>query len=69
MASPLQVSNPSLDRRVRDAHAMFQRVLVCWASDVLELRRRNDLVPRWESSPADVDRQDDWGDEPMKRAA
>ena len=69
MATPLHVSVPSLERRVRDAQSMFQRVLVSWASDVLELRRRELLVPRWESSPADADRQDEWGDEPMKRAA
>jgi hypothetical protein len=69
MATPLHVSDPSLERRVREAQSMFQRVLVCWASDVLELRRRNDLVPRWASSPTDADRQEDRGDEPMKRAA
>ncbi|MFM2165364.1 MAG: hypothetical protein RL325_1801 [Planctomycetota bacterium] len=69
MASPLHVSDLSLERRVNDARSMFQRVLVSWAGDVLELRRRNDLVPRWESSPTESDRQDDWGDEPMKHAA
>jgi hypothetical protein len=69
MASPLHVSDLSLERRVNDARSMFQRVLVSWAGDVLELRRRNDLVPRWESSRTESDRQDDWGDEPMKHAA
>jgi len=48
---------------------MFQRVLVNWASDVLELRRRDLLVPRWESTPALTEDQADLPDEPMKHAA
>jgi len=69
MATPLQFSTPALERRVSAAQNMFQRVLVNWAGDVLELRRREWLVPRWEPAPMSVDRQDDWGDEPMKHAA
>lgn len=29
------------------AKAMFDRVLVCWASDLLELRRRGLATPGW----------------------
>jgi hypothetical protein len=36
-----------VDARVEQAHRMFNRVLVSWASDILELRRRNLLVPDW----------------------
>ena len=32
-------------------------------------RRRDLLVPRWESSPTSAPCQDDWTDEPMKRVA
>ena len=35
------------DARVEQAHCMFNRVLVSWASDMLELRRRDLLVPDW----------------------
>jgi hypothetical protein len=59
----------ALDRTVRRAQSMFHRVLVTWAGDVLELRRRDLLVPRWESSPTSAPCQDDWTDEPMKRVA
>ena len=42
-------SAPSVDR----AHRMFNRVLVSWAGDVLELRRRNLLNPVWsQADPA-----------------
>lgn len=34
---------------VQTAHRMFARVLMNWASDVLELRRRTELVPNWKS--------------------
>jgi hypothetical protein len=53
----------------RQANTMFQRILVTWAGDVLELRRRNLLVPRWESAPAVTEDQADLPDEPMKHAA
>ena len=59
----------ALDRTVRRAQSMFHRVLVTWAGDVLELRRRDLLVPRWESSPTSAPCQDDWTEEPMKRVA
>lgn len=34
-------------REVERAQSLFNRVLVCWAADVLELRRRGALVPSW----------------------
>lgn len=67
--SNLDFQAATLDRTVRRARSMFQRVLVTWAGDVLELRRRDLLVPRWESSPISAPCQDDWTDEPMKRVA
>ncbi len=35
------------DAPVEGAQRMFSRVLVSWAADVLELRRRDLLLPRW----------------------
>ncbi len=67
--SSLDFQAAALDHTVRRAQSMFQRVLVTWAGDVLELRRRDLLVPRWESSPTSAPCQDDWTDEPMKRVA
>lgn len=67
--SSLDFQSAALDRAVRGAQSMFQRVLVNWAGDVLELRRRDLLVPRWESSPTSAPCQDDWVEEPMKRVA
>lgn len=70
------LGTPSLqqmNRQVAHAQAMFQRVLMNWAGDVLELRRRSLLVPQWESAPSlfvDVaDSQADLPDQPMNRAA
>lgn len=69
MDSSLDFKQAALNRQVIQANAMFHRVLVSWASDVLELRRRNLLVPRWESTPALTEDQADLPDEPMKHAA
>jgi len=69
MATSLDFKQAAMTRQVRSAQDMFQRVLVSWASDVLELRRRDLLVPRWESAPTiDLCQEDDDG-EPMKTAA
>jgi len=66
-------SKQQMARQVLDAQSMFQRVLVSWAGDVLELRRRRLLVPRWESTPSlggiYAECQEDLPDEPMKHAA
>jgi hypothetical protein len=67
--STLDFQRAVLERNVRCAQSMFQRVLMSWASDVLELRRRDLLVPRWESAPTASDCQDGLDDEPMKRVA
>ncbi|MEY4116965.1 MAG: hypothetical protein RLZZ116_293 [Planctomycetota bacterium] len=69
MDSSLDFKQAALTRQVLQANTMFQRVLVTWAGDVLELRRRNLLVPRWESTPALTEDQADLPDEPMKHAA
>lgn len=69
MDSSLDYKQASMVRQVSQANAMFQRVLVTWAGDVLELRRRDLLVPRWESAPALTEDQADLLDEPMKHAA
>ena len=42
---------------VNAAHRKFSRVLLSWASDVLELRRRAELIPKWKSNAA---ASDDW---------
>ena len=69
MDSSLDFKQAALTRQVLQANTMFQCVLVNWASDVLELRRRDLLVPRWESTPALTEDQADLPDEPMKHAA
>ena len=69
MDSSLDFKQAVMARQVVQANAMFQRILVTWAGDVLELRRRNLLVPRWESAPAITEDQADLPDEPMKHAA
>lgn len=69
MARSLDFQQAAMARQVLAAQGMFQRVLLSWASDVLELRRRDLLVPRWESTPTnDLCQEDDDG-EPMKHAA
>ena len=37
-----------MNAQVLQAERQFNRVLAAWAGDVLELRRRNLLDPRWE---------------------
>lgn len=37
-----------MNARVDQAQHQFNRVLTAWAGDLLELRRRNLLEPRWE---------------------
>jgi len=69
MDSSLDIKQAVMARHVVHANAMFQRILVTWAGDVLELRRRDLLVPRWESAPTHAEDQADMPDEPMKHAA
>ena len=47
----LELSASSMKAHVHDAQRAFQRVLVSWAGDMLELRRTGRLQPRWESTP------------------
>ncbi len=69
MEHSMEARRASMQRQVSEANRMFQRVLGSWASDVLELRRRDLLVPRWESSPSSTDCQGHIDDEPMMDAA
>jgi len=69
MDSSIKLDSVMATRNVNQARAMFQRVLVCWAGDVLELRRRKLLVPQWEASPGSMDSQAFDAIEPMKRVA
>jgi putative hemolysin len=57
-----------LDRCVLDAQARFNRVLVAWAGDVLELRRRGLLVPCWSESPLCAPSQGEAAIEPMNQS-
>ncbi len=47
MELSLQIDRLRMDRQVAEAHRMFNRVLVTWAGDVLELRRQGMLAPNW----------------------
>jgi len=59
-----------MDRQVAGARGKFNRVLVNWAGDVLELRRRNRLLPTWADLPTSrSDRQGASPFEPMNDAA
>lgn len=69
MDASLDFKQAAMARQVLHAQAMFQRVLMSWAGDVLELRRRDLIVPRWESAPSWSDNQEDLLDEPMKHVA
>lgn len=69
MDASLDFKQAAMARQVIQAQGMFQRVLMSWAGDVLELRRRNLIVPRWESTPSAADNQEDLLDEPMKHVA
>lgn len=74
MEAQISIEKRRYEREVEAAQSMFNRVLVCWASDVLELRRQGALVPRWTPGPgatapsAGID-QGGPLDEPMNRAA
>lgn len=48
MAHELSSSESRMALQVERAHRLFNRVLVNWAGDVLELRRRNLLQPTWD---------------------
>lgn len=58
-----------MERRVSEARGMFNRVLVSWAGDVLELRRTSRLVPSWSDATSASDRQGGSPFEPMNDAA
>jgi hypothetical protein len=47
MANPTQMTDAQMATQVERAQRQFNRVLLTWASDVLELRRRHLLVPAW----------------------
>ncbi|MFM1822520.1 MAG: hypothetical protein RI967_786 [Planctomycetota bacterium] len=46
-ASPLDLTADHSRRILERAESIFQRTLVAWAGDVLELRRRGELAPSW----------------------
>lgn len=69
MAAPIKISVARMQRQVEQAQSMYQRVLVCWASDVFELRRTNRLIPRWRGSEMRENEQGRDGFEPMNEAA
>lgn len=74
MEAQISIEKRRYEREVEAARTMFNRVLVCWASDVLELRRQGALVPSWTPGPgvaAPSASLDQGGplDEPMNRAA
>ena len=75
MAHELSPTSTQMASQVDRAHRLFNRVLVTWAGDVLELRRRNLLHPAWDRAiPAqsvaiDVASQDGPRVVPMKDAA
>ena len=48
MAHELSPSERQMALRVESAQRLFNRVLVSWAGDVLELRRRKLLQPEWD---------------------
>jgi hypothetical protein len=58
-----------MDRLVHDAQARFNRVLVAWAGDVLELRRRGALVPQWANAPSAAAGQGSGAIQPMNDAS
>ncbi|MFZ9880007.1 MAG: hypothetical protein ACO3QC_01210 [Phycisphaerales bacterium] len=52
MELSLSIDKTRMDRQVAEARRMFNRVLVCWAGDVLELRRQGLLAPTWKFTPS-----------------
>lgn len=69
MAAPINITTARMNRQVEDAQRMYQRVLVCWASDVFELRRSDRLIPRWRQLEKRGNEQGRDGFEPMNEAA
>ncbi len=69
MAAPINFTAVRMQRQVEQAQSMYQRVLVCWASDVFELRRTNRLLPRWRGREMSENEQGRDGFEPMNEAA
>lgn len=69
MAAPINITTARMNRQVEDAQRMYQRMLVCWASDVFELRRTDRLIPRWRHSEMRANEQGRDGFEPMNEAA
>jgi hypothetical protein len=74
MDQNLEFKSAWMQRQVDQAQAMYQRVLVAWASDVLELRRSGRSTPTWGTVPslglASAEYlQDNLFDEPMNDAA
>lgn len=66
--SSLELGGDRASRITARAESMFQRILVTWAGDVLELRRRGELTPNWAGGlhpPSQVTQPI----EPMKKAA
>ncbi|MDI9402693.1 MAG: hypothetical protein QM516_02370 [Limnohabitans sp.] len=51
-ASSLEFKSAWMQRRVEQAQSMYQRVLVAWASDVLELRRIGRANAVWGTAPS-----------------
>jgi hypothetical protein len=66
--APLDLGVDRARRLLERAESMFQRTLVTWAGDVLELRRRGELTPNW-AGGLHLPSQAGHPIEPMKRAA
>jgi hypothetical protein len=69
MSAPINFVHARMQRHVDEAQRMYQRVLVAWAGDVLELRRTDRLLPSWKPAPFAEDRHDLGDFEPMNKAA
>ncbi len=67
--SLLALTPDQCTREVAHARSVFQRTLVAWAGDALELRRRDGQVPCWESSPSASSEQAQSVFLPMNKAA
>lgn len=67
MELSLQIDRLRMDRQVAEAHRMFNRVLVTWAGDVLELRRQGLIAPNWRvSTPIGEDAGEHQGSLPFQ---
>jgi hypothetical protein len=66
--TPLDLSADRCRLILDRAESMFQRALVTWAGDVLELRRRGELAPSW-AGGLHLPSQAEHPILPMKRAA